>query len=98
MAWYYYSGTIVRPVPRGDGVTVAARPHTKVEIVKATPETQAMIKRGHIETCRSSHRDEGAQGAQEGRSGCHPEVHDGEVLRREGCHIEQGDEAQEVGG
>ena len=48
MAWYYYSGTIVRPVPRGDGVTVAARPHTKVEIVKATPETQAMIKRGTL--------------------------------------------------
>jgi hypothetical protein len=45
MPWYYYSGTVVRPVPRGDGVTVAARPHTKVEIVKPTPETQAMIRK-----------------------------------------------------
>jgi hypothetical protein len=46
MSWYYYSGSVVRPVQVKPGETRAIRPHSKVEILTMTPEAQAMIRKG----------------------------------------------------
>jgi hypothetical protein len=46
MPWYYNSGNVARPVQVKPGLTVSVRPHTKVEIVKMTPEAQALIRKG----------------------------------------------------
>lgn len=46
MPWYYNRSNVTRPVQVKPGVTVAVKPHTKVEIVKMTPEAQALIRKG----------------------------------------------------
>jgi len=46
MAWYYHSGKVVRPVPVKKGLSVAVRPHSKVEILEVTPEVDALIRKG----------------------------------------------------
>ena len=48
MAWYYHSGNVVRPVEVRPGVTVAVRPHSKVEVLHMTGATQVMIKKGML--------------------------------------------------
>lgn len=46
MPWYYHSSNVIRPVSVKPGVTVAVKPHSKVEIFAMTPEAQALIKKG----------------------------------------------------
>lgn len=46
MPWYYYSGSIVRSIQVSDRISVAVRPHSKVEIDKTTKETQLLINSG----------------------------------------------------
>ena len=46
MPWYYYGGSVVGPVQVKPGVTLAVRPHSKVEVFSMTAATQAMIRKG----------------------------------------------------
>lgn len=46
MATYYYSGNVVRPITIKKGVSVAARPRSKIEIFEESAEVKALIKRG----------------------------------------------------
>lgn len=46
MAWYYYSGRVVRAIPQTRTKSVAVRPNTKVEILEVTKEVQALISQG----------------------------------------------------
>lgn len=48
MAWYYYSGSSVRPIPVRKGRSVAVRPHTKFEVFEETREVQDLVARGVI--------------------------------------------------
>ena len=45
MAWYFYVGEKVTAIPRGDGVSVAVRPYTKVEIVGDSPKLRALRRK-----------------------------------------------------
>ena len=46
MAWYYYSGNIVRSIPVKAGLSKVAKPRSKIEIITETKEVQIMKKRG----------------------------------------------------
>lgn len=46
MAWYYYSGNVVRSIPVKAGLSRVVKPHSKIEIIAETKEFQAMKKRG----------------------------------------------------
>lgn len=46
MAWYYYSGKIVKAVRVSSTKSVAVRPNTKVEILEVTREVQALLRAG----------------------------------------------------
>jgi hypothetical protein len=47
MPWFYYSGNIARPIPVRKGISVAVRPHTKVEIIDTqSREVQALKGKG----------------------------------------------------
>jgi len=48
MAWYYYSGTVVRPIPLKKGLSKSVRPKSKVEILEMTVEVQALIRKGQL--------------------------------------------------
>ena len=57
MGWYYYSGTVVRPIPVKKGLSKSVRPKSKVEILEMTPEANALIRKGQL---RVTSRDKGA--------------------------------------
>lgn len=46
MAWYYFSGNVVKSIPVSRTKSVAVRPHSKVEILEVTQEVQAMLSAG----------------------------------------------------
>ena len=46
MAWYYYSGNIVKSVPVSRTKSVAVRPNSKIEILEVTKEAQVMLSAG----------------------------------------------------
>jgi len=47
MAWYYYSGTTSRPIPVKKGVSIAAKPHSKIEIIDVnSKEVQILSQKG----------------------------------------------------
>lgn len=48
MAWYYYSGKIVRPIPVSRGKSVSVRTGSKVEILELTDESKALISKGEL--------------------------------------------------
>lgn len=48
MAWYYYSGKIVRPIPVSKGKSVSVRTGSKVEILELTDESKALISKGEL--------------------------------------------------
>lgn len=45
MSWYFYVGERVVSIPRGDGVSVAVRPYTKVEILGDSPKLRALRRK-----------------------------------------------------
>lgn len=51
MAWYYYSGNIVCPITIKKGVSVAVKPHTRIEINCSDSSTDALIRRGLLRIC-----------------------------------------------
>ena len=46
MAWYYYTGKAVQSILVKAGLSMAIKPHTKVEILDMTPPTKALINKG----------------------------------------------------
>ncbi len=49
MPWFYYSGTVSRSIPVKKGLSVAVRPHSRVEIFDAQArEVQSLIKKGQL--------------------------------------------------
>ena len=48
MAWYYYSGNSIMPVPVGNGEVIAARPHTTIYIDPAIETTSAFRRLGGV--------------------------------------------------
>ena len=48
MPWYYYGGSVVRPVEVKPGLTLAVKPHTKVEVFSMTGATQALVRKGML--------------------------------------------------
>lgn len=46
MAWYYYSGNVVKSIPVSRTKSVAVRPNSKIEILEVTQEAQAMLSMG----------------------------------------------------
>jgi hypothetical protein len=45
MAWYRYTGNVVRSIPVKKGITKAVRPHTVIEILEETRESKALIRK-----------------------------------------------------
>ena len=48
MAWYYYTGKTVRPIPVKKGLSKAVRPHSRIEILEETIEVRALIRKGEL--------------------------------------------------
>lgn len=48
MAWYYYSGNSIIPIPVGNGEVVAARPHTTIFIDPSIETTSAFRRLGRV--------------------------------------------------
>jgi hypothetical protein len=48
MAWYYYTGTVPRPIAVKKGLSVSVRPYTKVEILDETLEVKALIRKKQL--------------------------------------------------
>jgi hypothetical protein len=48
MAWYYYSGSSIIPVPVGNGEVIAARPHTTIFIDPSIETTSAFRRLGRV--------------------------------------------------
>ena len=48
MAWYFYTGSVVRPIPIKLGMSKSVRPNSKVEILELTIDAQALIRRGQL--------------------------------------------------
>lgn len=46
MAWYFYSGNVVKSVPVSRTKSVAVRPNSKVEILELTLEAQILLSKG----------------------------------------------------
>lgn len=48
MAWYYYTGKTVCSIPVKKGLSIAVRPHSKIEILDETVEVRALKRRGEL--------------------------------------------------
>lgn len=49
MSWFYYSGNVTRSITIKKGLSVVAKPHSKVEILDANlPEVRALRRKGHL--------------------------------------------------
>jgi hypothetical protein len=48
MAWYYYSGSVVKSIPVSRTKSVAVRPNSKIEILELTKEAQVMLSAGML--------------------------------------------------
>lgn len=48
MAWYYYSGKTVKPIPIKKGVSRAVRPYSKIEIEEWTLEAEALRRKREL--------------------------------------------------
>lgn len=46
MAWYYYTGKAVQSVQVKAGLSLAVKPHSKVEIIDMNQTTQVLINKG----------------------------------------------------
>lgn len=69
MAWYYYTGNTIRPIPVAKGRSVAVRPHTKFEVFdEALREVQDLASRGVIRKTGNPHT------AKQGKSSPVPKI------------------------